>query len=288
MDANLSQKAVLVTGASSGIGEATALLLDLQGMRVFASVRKPEDAEKLRQTGSERLTPVMLEVTDLDSIQQARETIEEQVGGAGLWGLVNNAAIAFGGPLEFMPIDKFRQIFEVNVFGLLAVTQAMLPLVRQARGRIANVSSTASLISAPFHGPYTATKLSLNGITEVLRLELRPFGVQVANVICGSIHTPMWKSGAQQTQAISKSYPPEERFLYGERHRKMGEYFFALGDKGIPVEKPARAISHALTAKRPKRTYLVGGDTLLYEAGRRFLPGKLVDRIVLRTLGLLE
>jgi NAD(P)-dependent dehydrogenase (short-subunit alcohol dehydrogenase family) len=287
MENVLGGKAVLITGASSGIGEATALLLDRQGMRVFASVRKPEDAEKLRQASSERLTPVLLEVTDSKSIQSARNLIEDQVGEAGLWGLVNNAAIGYGGPLEFMPLDKFRQIFEVNVFGLLAVTQAMLPLVRQARGRIANVSSAASLISIPFHGPYTATKLSVNGINDVLRLELRPFRVLVANIICGSIETPMWEKGSQLSQEIARDFPVEDALLYGDRRLKIWAYFDKLGKQAVPVQKPAEAISHFLTVKRPRRTYLVG-SSILIELVRRVTPGRLLDWMLLSDMGLVD
>ena len=190
MDSDRSLDSVLVTGTSTGIGRATALHMDRLGWRVFASIRNAADGQSLLAEASGNLVPVIMDVTDADSIARTREQIARLAGESGLAGLVNNAGVGFTSPLEFVPLDELRWMFEVNVFGLLAVTQAFLPLLRQRRGRIVNISSTASLTVAPFHGPYSATKLSVNGLSNALRLELRPHGVQVAVVICGSIADP--------------------------------------------------------------------------------------------------
>ena len=156
---------LLVTGTSTGVGKTTALHLDRLGFRVFASVRKESDADALRAEASGQLTPVLLDVTEPGSIFQAQQEINSAVGDAGLLGIVNNAGIVFMSPLEFPSVDDVRRLFDVNVFGTLAVTQAFLPLVRQARGRIVNVSSAASLFTLPFHGAYSASKLAVDGFS---------------------------------------------------------------------------------------------------------------------------
>ena len=153
MNQDQEQKSVLVTGTSTGIGRCAALQLDRLGYRVFATVRKESDAASIYSEASEKLTPLILDVTDPPSLDRAQEIVNQEVGEQGLWGLVNNAAIGFVSPLEFAPMDDFRWLYEVNVFGLLTITQKFLPLIRQARGRIVNISSTASSAVAPFHGP---------------------------------------------------------------------------------------------------------------------------------------
>ncbi|HUV27575.1 MAG TPA: SDR family oxidoreductase, partial [Anaerolineales bacterium] len=194
MNTNHQKGAVLITGTSTGIGRAAALQLDQLGYQVFATVRKEQDADSLRSQASKRLTPLMMDVTDEASISQAADLVSQMVGEAGLAGLVNNAAIGFTSPLEFVPLDDLRWLFEVNFFGQLAVTQKLLPLLRQAQGRIVNISSTASSVVAPFHGPYSSSKLALNGLTDALRLELKPLGVQVCLILYGSVKTPIWDS----------------------------------------------------------------------------------------------
>jgi NAD(P)-dependent dehydrogenase (short-subunit alcohol dehydrogenase family) len=166
--------AVLITGTSSGIGKETALHLDRLGLRVFATVRKQPDAVALSSQASESLCPIILDVTDQGSIDLARNQVAHSIGEEGLTGLVNNAGVGFTAPLEFVPLQDLRWLFEVNVFGVLAVTQAFLPLLRQTRDRIVNVSSTAALLVAPFYGRYSASKLSLNGLSNAFRLELGP------------------------------------------------------------------------------------------------------------------
>lgn len=288
MEINQQRGAVLITGTSTGIGKATALHLDQLGYQVFATVRKEHDAETLRSQCSERLTPLLLDVTDEDSITQAKGVISQAVGDAGLQGLVNNAGVAFTSPLEFVRLDELRWLFEVNFFGLLAVTQKFLPLLRQAHGRIVNVSSTASSIVAPFHGPYSASKLALNGLSDALRLELRPLGVKVSVILYGSVKTPIWDKGGDLADQVAQDYPSQAWELYGANYRGLRDYFRKMGEAGIPPEKATHAIIHALTAKHPKTRYFVGRDAHLFNIYDKLLSGRLRDWMVMRSIGLSE
>ena len=278
--------AVLITGTSTGIGRTTALYLDKLGFEVFAAVRKERDANMLSAEGSERLKPILLDVTDEATIALARDKVCRAVGDRGLAGLVNNAGIGFISPLEFVPLDELRGLFEVNLFGLLAVTQAFLPMLRKARGRIVNISSTSSIMVAPFHGPYSASKLGLNGLSDALRLELRPLGVQVSVVVCGSVKTPIWEKGGGLAERITKHYPPEAWELYGSRYKRLRDYFTRMGQAGVPPETASRAIAHALTARRARNTYLVGPDARLFNIADKLLYGRLRDWVTLRVIGL--
>ena len=277
---------VIITGTSTGIGKATALHLDRLGFRIFASVRKESDADALCAQASERLIPILLDVSDPKSILKAKQEICRSVGDTRLLGIVNNAGIAFLSPLEFVPIDSLRCLFEVNVFGLLAVTQAFLPLVRQARGRIVNVSSEAVLAIAPFHGPYSASKLAINGLSDALRRELKPLGVQVSVIIAGSINTPIWEKGAELSNQVTCRQPREANELYGKPYNRVREFFMQMGRRGIAPEAVARAITHALTAKRSKHYYLIGRDAHIFNLMKTMVPEVFQDWISRRVLGL--
>jgi len=278
--------AVLLTGPSTGIGRAAALQLDQLGYQVFATVRKEQDADSLRSQASKRLTPLMMDVTDEASISQAADLVSQMVGEAGLAGLVNNAAIGFTSPLEFVPLDDLRWLFEVNFFGQLAVTQKLLPLLRQAQGRIVNISSTASCVVAPFHGPYSSSKLALNGLTDALRLELKPLGVQVCLILYGSVKTPIWDSGGSISKQVVQDYPAQAWNLYGENYRILGDYFNKIGKAGITTEQAIQPVVHALTSEHPKVRYIVGRDARKFNLLNKFLYGRLGDWIIKRTIGL--
>ncbi len=282
----VSDRTVLITGTSTGIGKATALYLDRLGFRVFAGVRKTSDGDALCAQASERLTPICMDVTDSAAIAHAKELVSSSVGEAGLAGLVNNAGIGFLSPLEFAPLDELRALFEVNVFGLLAVTQAFLPLVRQARGRIVNISSLAEILVVPFHGPYSASKLAVDGFSRALRMELRPFGVQVSVVLPGSIDTPIWHKGAESTEQAHRDHVGQLEKLYGKAFGAFRQYMMDMGRRGIPPEEVARAITHALTAKRSRHYYLVGSDTQLIGLFAKIVPERFHDWSVLRSMGI--
>lgn len=276
---------VVITGASTGIGKATALHLDQLGFRVFASVRKESDAESLRAEASDRLKPIFLDVTDAESILNAKQEVSKFIGNAGLSGIVNNAGVAYLLPLEFVSQDSLRWLFEVNLFGLLAVTQAFLPQVRQARGRIINVSSEAVLALSPFQGPYTASKLAVNGLSDTLRRELRPFGIQVSVIIAGNIKTPIWDKSAELSDQLLHKQSPEINELYGKSYTRVLKYFIQMGQNGIAPQAVADAITHALTAKRAKHNYLIGSDARLLNLMKTFVPEIFHDWISRQILG---
>ena len=285
MDTHHKSSAILITGTSSGIGRTTALHLDRLGFTVFGTVRSQQDAEALCAKGSNRLIPIIMDVTDQDSIERAKEQVSQAVGEVGLTGLVNNAAVGFIAPLEFIPLDELRWMFEVNVFGLMAVTQAFLPLLRQGHGRVVNISSIASFFVAPFHGPYSASKMCVEGLSNALRLELKPHGVQVSVVVCGSIETPIWEKAKGLSQGVVKDVPLQDMKLYEEHFQRMSANFFKLGENGSQPEAAARQIAYALTANRAKNTYYVGPDANFYKIADKLIHGRLRDWIILHTIG---
>ena len=282
----MAAKTFLVTGASTGIGRASALRLDRSGHRVFAGIRRPEDAESLAAAGSDRLEPVRLDVTKAGEIATAAKRIGEAVGTAGLDGLVNNAGAAVSGPLEALPIEDLRRQLDVNLVGQVAVTQAMLPMLRVAKGRIVFVTSIGGLVATPFFGPYNASKFGLEAVADCLRVELAPFGVEVIAVEPGSIATDIWERGAQEASEMEAQMDEQQRSLYGAAVRAMQVAARQTGERGIAPERAAETIERALSASRPRARYLVGRDARGMLAARRLLGARGYDRVVRRRLKL--
>jgi NAD(P)-dependent dehydrogenase (short-subunit alcohol dehydrogenase family) len=280
-----SRGAVVVTGSSTGIGRACALHLDRLGFTVFAGVRKESDTEALRATASERLEPLILDVTEQDQIAAAAERVSE-ASPSGLAGLVNNAGVGTGGPLELIPIEDFRRQIEINLIGQVAVTQAFLPALRRARGRVVFLSSIGGLVANPYMSPYHASKFGIEAVGDSLRQELRRFGVEVSIVEPGSVATPIWEKGRGTAEAVHDRLTPEDEALYGEKVARMAEVVEEVGARGVPPEKIAIVIAHALTARRPKTRYLVGADARAMVLMRRIVPDRIADRIVARATGL--
>lgn len=279
-------KSALVTGASTGIGRATALHLDRAGWRVFAGVRREEDADSLRVGGSERLVPSMLDVTDPDQVSAAAERICSAVGEAGLDGLVNNAGIGLLGPLETLPIEDFRRTVEVNLIAHVAVTQALLPQVRAARGRIVFVSSVGGRMAMPFGSPYHAAKFGLEAVADSLRRELRPWGIEVVSIEPGSIDTPIWARANRAAEEIAARTPAAQEALYGSMLERFDAAVGRTASRGIPPERAARTIARALTSRRPRTRYPVGTDARTQMLAARFLPDRLLDRAIAHLIGL--
>jgi NAD(P)-dependent dehydrogenase (short-subunit alcohol dehydrogenase family) len=282
---NSTRGAVLISGASTGIGRACAEHLDGLGFTVFAGVRKESDAETLRRAGSERMHPLTLDVTDAESIAVAVQAIDETAP-EGLKGLVNNAGVAFGGPLELVTIDEWRQQLEVNFIGQVAVTQAMLPALRRARGRIVNISSIGGRLATPYLGPYNASKFALEATTDALRQEMRPFGVEVAAVEPGAVATPIWEKGRASADEVTARMPAEGLKLYGSGIEALRRGISQAERAGVSPLEVAKAVTHALTASRPKTRYVVGRDAKLRLALSRLLPTRTMDRLVARAMGL--
>lgn len=271
-------RAVVVTGASSGIGRSCALRLDAAGWCVFAGVRSAADGDALRAAASERLVPVQVDVTDADSVEQLASVVSAAVGADGLQGLVNNAGVATGGVLEAVDLGEFRRVLEVNVTGQLAVTQRLIPLLRRGRGRIVMMSSIAGRSATPIMGPYAASKHALEALTDTLRLELHPWGIHVSAVEPGVIATPIWAKALVTAEALLARYSMEMRKLYGPLIDAMIAGLGNIG--GAPVELVSDAVMHALQAPRPKTRYVVGSDARMRVWIER-LPDRLRDRVLL-------
>ncbi len=279
-------RSVAITGSSTGIGAACALELDRRGFRVFAGVRSEDDAARLRDRASERLTPVMIDVTDEAMIASAAEAVTDALDGGGLWGLVNNAGIVVPGPLEIIPLDKLRLQFEINVIGQIAVTRALLPLLREARGRIVNMSSISGRIAAPFVGPYASSKFALEALSDSLRGELRHWGIGVSVVEPGNVDTPIWAKSAAAAEKAGEELPAKAVELYGDDLEAMRAMARRSAETAMPVERVVRAVVHALCARRPKTRYPVGRKTRLAFWAAKWLPDRVRDRFVWRDLGL--
>ncbi len=277
---------VVVTGSSTGIGRASVRLLAQQGFRVFASVRREEDAQSLREEGLAGLTPILFDVTDAEALALAVKEVSSDLDGRGLTGLVNNAGIGFGGALEFADVDEIRRGFEVNVFGPLSVTRAFLPLLRRPGGRIVNVSSGAGKVSTPLLGPYCASKFALEALSDALRVELRRAGIRVSVIEPGFIDTPMQTKGRSEAERQRAALPAHAPEYYRRAYDKMQANLERFGAMATAPEAVAQAIYKALTASRPRTRYAVGADAKLLVPLSRLLPDRAKDAIFGKLQGL--
>lgn len=271
-------KNLLVTGASTGIGEACALHFDRLGWKVYAGVRKEADGDSLRGQGSANLTPVMIDVTDQAHIDAVAKLLAE--AGGGLDGLVNNAGIGRGGPLEYLDLDEWRNQLEVNVIGQVAVTKAMLPAIRAATGRIVFIGSIGGRLGSPLMGPYNASKFAIEGIGHALRQELKPKGIHVSVIEPGAIDTKIWEKAQDTMDRLRSELPPIALEEYAEPLETFAKGLEMNARNGVAPEVVAKAVEHALTAKRPRTRYLVGKDAKAVGSLGRVLPDRALDTIV--------
>lgn len=286
-------KSIVITGASSGIGRATALRVARKGWWVFAAVRKDSDREEIHAEASqsgirERLRPIILDVTDAASIERAADEVAQSLAGRGLDALFNNAGMGTTSPVEYTPLEKLREIYEVNLFGQIATTQAFLPLIRMGKGRIINACSVGDHITPPFGGPLASSKAAFASMCAALRLELRPEGIAVCILEPGSINTPAVDKtlgGVEQTIA---QLPADGAVRYGTAMRQMARRFAQHERAGSPPQVVAEVVERALTDRKPQTRYQAGKDSAKLALLARFLPEKLLDVAVLRTFGLLR
>ncbi|MBB5031579.1 SDR family oxidoreductase [Prosthecobacter vanneervenii] len=279
-------RTVLVTGASTGIGAACARTLAARGWRVFAGVRKLADGEALAAGSEGRIIPLQLDVTNRDQIQSVVREISAQCGEAGLQGVVNNAGIALAGPLEFMPLDAFQRQFDVNVLGLVAVTQAVLPLIRKSRGRVVLMGSNSGFMCEPFLAGYGATKHAVEAIADSLRIELRPWGIEVALIEPGAIKTPIWSKSREAAEQLFVGMPPECEKLYAAPISALRKMVEKIPSSAIPPERVAGAVAHALESRRPRTRYPVGLDSIAGSLLVRIIPDRWLDWIIRKVMGL--
>lgn len=271
---NAPRGAIAITGSSTGIGAAAAEALAKEGFVVFAGVRSEADATRIAALHP-NVRPLRLDVTEIATIRSAAEAVASS--GIPLRGLVNNAGIAVGGPLEFLPVDELRRVFEINVFGALEVSQAFLPLLRAQRGRLVFVGSISGRLSVPFIAPYSASKFALRAIADAMRAELAPAGIAVSLIEPGSVKTPIWAKGRASREALLGLLPPEALVHYRQQMDALFEQTEREERGAMPVEVVTRAIEHALTASKPRANYLLGGPA---RAGSilAILPAALRDR----------
>jgi len=269
---------VLVTGASTGIGEATARRMKAAGWEVFAAARKDADLERLRGEG---LTPLKLDVTDAGSIAAAKA----ELGGRELHGLVNNAGVAVSGPIEHVPLDELRRQLEVNLVGQVAVIQALLPNIREAKGRIVNISSIGGRIALPLVGPYAASKFGLEAVSDSLRRELRPWGIHVAVIEPGAVVTPIWEKGREAADRLEAEMGEEARARYGKLAGRIRAETEKIPERGVQPDEVAKAVEQALTASRPKLRYVVGRDARMRLKIKALVGDRRFDALIARTLG---
>ncbi|MDY7039117.1 MAG: SDR family oxidoreductase [Thermodesulfobacteriota bacterium] len=273
--------AVLITGASTGIGKACALLLDHCGYVVFAGVRSEEAAGRLQSEASDRLLPVILDITDQGQIANGVKSVKNVLGPAhGLAGLINNAGIVVSGPLEFLPLDRLRRQFEVNVIGQIAVIQAFLPMIRKGRGRIINIGTAGCHVAPPFLGPYIASKSAMETLTGALRRELAPWGIPVSMVVPGAIETAIWDKSLAEADKIEAEFPVEAKRLYSKRFTAGRKMMLKLRGHAVTPEAVAGIVRAVLKSRRPKRRYLVGTGAFMMTIITRIFPDPLVDWLI--------
>jgi NAD(P)-dependent dehydrogenase (short-subunit alcohol dehydrogenase family) len=281
----------LVTGASTGIGQATTLRLAKAGWTVLAGVRSDEAGSRLAGEAPDgRVRPLILDVTDAAQVAQAAERVQELAGEGGgapgsgrLDALVNNAGVGYGGPLELIHADHLRKQFEVNVLGQVAVTQALLPALRAAHGRIVFLSSVGGRVAMAYTAPYGASKHAIEAIGDALRVELRSSHVQVALVEPGSVATPIWDKS--RASADELTVPAELQHEYGDVPATMDKVMQDTASRGVSPEQVAQTIEHALGARRMKARYLIGRDARAMVLARQLLPDHVFDRVARRVLG---
>jgi NAD(P)-dependent dehydrogenase (short-subunit alcohol dehydrogenase family) len=281
-------QSVVVTGVSTGIGLAITKVLIQKGFRVFGSVRKTQDAERLSKEFGSNFVHLIFDVTDEPAVQAAAQQVREQLNGETLFGLVNNAGIAVPAPLIHMPTDEFRHQLEVNLVSVLIVTKAFVPLLgvdhslRGKPGRIINISSVGGKIGGPFLGPYAASKHGLEGFSESLRRELMLYGIDVIIIGPGSVATPIWDKAEQ---ADISMYDGTD---YVEAARRVQKYMINDGRKGYPPEKVGEVVYQALTTQTPRVRYSVIPGSSFRRIIQMLLPKRVVDRIIARNLGFIK
>ncbi|HEV7881512.1 SDR family oxidoreductase [Bradyrhizobium sp.] len=279
-------QSVVITGTSTGIGWGTAKVLLERGFRVFGSVRKQADADRLKAEFGANFTPLLFDVTDEAQVLAAAREVRAELEGATLAGLVNNAGIAVAGPVLDLSADEFRRQMDVNVIGPIITTQAFGPLLgadpslHGPKGRIVMISSVAGKNGNPLMSAYSASKHAVEGLSESLRREMMLFGIDVIIIAPGAVKTPIW---AKAEEVDISPYRNSPFFPALQRIRK---FMLQLGDSGLPVEKIGELVHLALTTPNPRVRYQIAPDQMRHLM-TAILPKRMVDRIIAKRLGLL-
>ena len=277
------QELVVVTGASTGIGAATARELARRGFHVLAGVRRDQDADAIRGPGIE---PLIVDITNPDHIQALATRVRGDAQGRAVRALVNNAGIGVNVPFETFAIDEWRRLFEVNLFGHVAVTQALLPALIRAKGRVVNISSVGGKVAMATYGPYAATKFALEAVSDALRREMAPFGVGVVVVEPGAVRTEMPGRAIATARELASAMTPEQSRRYGPLVHAVTAQTAShtTSGSGLPADAVAKVIAEAVTARKPRTRYAVGRDAALITRLARFLPDRTLDRVIAAAL----
>jgi len=279
----MDQKAVVLTGASSGIGAVSADLLQRRGFHVIGCALPDADGEAMMARASATFTPVHMDVTDSSSISSALDKITKDLGEGGLAGLVNNAGIASGGPMELQRLEDLRRVLEVNVVGSVAVTNAFLPLLRQARGRIVFIGSMLGRCAAPMSSIYAPSKFAIEAVADIFRMELRPWGISVSLIQPDVVQTPILNKSMAQTDALFSDSASGRAVLYEAIYRQARGRLEAASRTALAPDKVAQKVVHALTAEKPRTRYPVGWKAKVL-VWLRLLPDRWRDAILLRAM----
>ncbi|HLG88954.1 MAG TPA: SDR family NAD(P)-dependent oxidoreductase [Alphaproteobacteria bacterium] len=266
----------IITGASTGIGAATARELARRGFHVLAGVRRDRDADAIRGPGIE---PLIVDVTNPDHIGALATRVYEDPQSRPVRALINNAAIGVNAPVETFAIDAWRRLFEVNLFGHVAVTQALLPALIRSKGRIVNISSVGGKIAMATYGPYAGTKFALEAVSDALRREIAPLGVQVVVVEPGAVRTEMAGRAIATAHEAASAMTPEQSQRYSGLVQAIAAQTTLFTDSGLPADAAAKVIAKAVTARKPSTRYTVGRDAALLTLLARILPDRLLDRV---------
>lgn len=285
-----SARTVLVTGASTGIGRAVCMDLAAHGWRVFGSVRREQDAQNLREAtpaDAIEIVPLQFDVTDRPAIDRAAETLREQLAGERLEVLVNNAGVAITGPLAYLPMEDFERQIAINLTGVLHCTQAFLPLMLGGPSRLIQVSSVAGKVGFPMMGPYHASKHGLEGMSDCLRMELKPLGVDVVIIEPGSVRTPIWATAKAHAKDQRGRLPAQALVDFERMLTQVAKASAKAEVDGVPVEECARVIRRGIESARPRPRYVVGSSgKLLLWMRRWLLSDRMFDRVILKSLKL--
>jgi NAD(P)-dependent dehydrogenase (short-subunit alcohol dehydrogenase family) len=270
----------LITGAGRGIGRATAVRLAAGGWEVFAGVRALADGERLAAEVGTPITPIKLDVTDPADVHGLVDRLPGRLDA-----VVNNAGFVVDGPIETVTPDALRRQLEVNVVGQVAVTQAVLPLLRVSQGRIVFISSLNGLVSTPMTGAYNASKFALEAIADALRVELRPWKIAVSLVEPGATDTDIWRGALDTHEATQARLSAEHRELYAQHFAGTRKLLLQMQKRSVPVDKVAATVEQALKAARPRARYPVGLASRAQLAALTTLPTAVLDSVLARSSG---
>lgn len=276
--------AIVITGASTGIGAACAVGLAKRGYTVFAGIRKAADGDRLVAEGGATLKPLIIDVTDQGSIDAARAEVEQALGGAPLACLFNNAGVSVTGPMEFVTMDELRTQFEINVVGQVAVTQAFLPMIRAAKGRIITTGSVGGFMTTPILGPYCMSKYAMESFSDALRVELAPQGIEVVLLQPAAVRTEIWDKGEAAAERWDTDPPDGFMERYGKFFRGVKKFVAERKTKSADPQCVLDAVIHALESPRPKTRYRMG-DGVGQRKFLRMLPDRMRDKLLLKAFG---